>query len=188
MKGLSPQIQKTLAFGILGSVLLLIWQIAVDPVLDIWDNSGSGVTRQEQLLNTYRSAIDNDGQWTALLKKTQQAPYNNIFLSESDPDLAAARLQQDVKSITEASHGEIRSIQVLPTGKDHGLARAGVRVAFSVPLVRMADLLKAYTAARPFLYADSLQISADNGGADAKKPVLLRVTCKLYAYLKPAAP
>jgi hypothetical protein len=181
--------RRLLALAILAAGILLVWTIVLGPVFDVWSNAAAATGRSARLLAAYRKTIDDAPRSTALLHDIETGPYAGFFIDASDPDLAGTKLQQTIKQLTEAATGEIRSIQVLPPGKDHGLSYVSVRTSFSISVMQLKELLEKYDEDRPTLFVDNLVITAPETIPTAEaKPVLLSVNCTLSAYLRPVAP
>lgn len=180
-------LRRGAALGILAAGLLLLWSITVSPALELWDKAGSDSTGSGRLLATYQKSIRDEPQWAALLKTMQTG--GDLYIDSADPDLAAAKLQQNIKRITEAAHGTIKSMQVLPAGKDQGLQRVGVRLSFTIPFERITEVLAEYDKERPYVFLDNLLMTAPSGNRDTGgAPPLLSVNCDFYSYLRPAIP
>jgi general secretion pathway protein M len=189
MTSLSLPVRRFAAVAILAVMALLVWEFVMDPIAGLWNEAANANARSAHLLAAYRKAVDDQPQWAALSEKMRQAPYADAFTDTSDPDLAAGKLQQKAKQLTEAAQADIHSIQVLPASKDRDLQRAGVRISFSVPIAHLAEVLAKYDADRPYLYVDNLVITApENSQSSAKTPPQVSVSCNLFSYLKPAVP
>jgi general secretion pathway protein M len=188
MSALSLPVRRFAALGLLAIGVLLLWEMAISPVVDLWDRMGNDNASSSRLLAAYQKIIRDEPAWAALLEHMQEEPYADLFIDSDDPDLAAARLQQQIKQVTEASHGNIGSIQILPAGKDQALQHVGVRVNFTIPLKQIAHVFEAYDKDRPYVFVDNLLITAPEGMPNTGTEPLLSVNCDLYSYVRPITP
>ncbi|MGB9154824.1 MAG: type II secretion system protein GspM [Alphaproteobacteria bacterium] len=186
---LSLPVRRFAALSLLAIFLFLLWEIIVSPISGFWDKTGSDNARSVRLVDAYRKSIHDQPHWAALLQQMQEGKYANVFLEGGNTDLASAKLQENVKHLTEATGGVVSSIQVLPPIKQNDLQRLSVRVSFSIPVEHLADLLGKYDEARPYLFLDNLIVTAPEGDQNSgTKPVQLTVNGELSAYLNPVTP
>lgn len=82
------------------------------------------------------------------------------YLKSAAPALAAAELQELVKSILDANGGKLNSIQILPH-KDEGLYRqVAVTLQLTAPLSALKAVLYRLESTRPYLFIDNFSVRA----------------------------
>ena len=82
------------------------------------------------------------------------------YLPQSAPSLAAAELQQRVKSVVEAVGGTLRSTQALPPTEEGGAVKVTVSAAMTGDTESLRKILYELESQTPLLFVDNLDVSA----------------------------
>ena len=85
------------------------------------------------------------------------------YLKSASPALAAAELQELVKSVLETNGGKLNSIQILPH-IDEGLYRqVAVSLQLTAPLSALKVMLYTLESARPYLFINNFSVRSPIG-------------------------
>lgn len=82
------------------------------------------------------------------------------FLPPAPPALAAADLQQRVKSLVEGAGGNLLSVQALPVVEEGGVVRVAVGVTVQGDVGMLQKTLHGLESQVPLLFVDNLEVSA----------------------------
>jgi general secretion pathway protein M len=177
MNRLPPLASKALALLVL---LLVVALLVAAVALPVWLFN----VRYDSALEDATSKLDRyariAGMREGLQKKIVEVKAlaaNHHFLKSASPALAAAELQEQVKTIIEASGGKVNSVQILPH-KDEGLYRQ-VTVSFQLTssLPTLKKLLHGLESARPYVFIDNFSARSSQGygarNATAPEPDLI---------------
>ncbi len=82
------------------------------------------------------------------------------YLPQSAPSLAAAELQQRVKTVVEAAGGTLRSTQALPPAEEGNAVKVTVSAAMTGDTESLQKILHALEAQTPLLFVDNLDVTA----------------------------
>ena len=112
-------------------------------------------------------------------------------LVAGDTEAAAqAALQREIKSLVEASGGEVRSSLVLPSERTQGLSAIAVQYELSLPVTKLRDLTYAIESHLPYFFISDTNFSAPpSWPSDAKAaPPRIEVRWTVRAYRWSGAP
>ncbi len=188
IRRLSPMQSRILAVLLALLVLAVVVRVLVVPVWTTYSDNRDAIeqvedsiTRFSRLstqLDTLQSAV------TSLVETDELARY--VLAQESEP-LAAAALQERVKSAVTNSGGKLTSTQVLPTEVDQGFKRIIVNVRMAVSMDALQRALYALENDLPYLLADNIVIlSRSNRKRRRPTDVVdqLDVRLNLYGYMR----
>ncbi len=82
------------------------------------------------------------------------------YLPQSAPALAAAELQQRIRSVVEAAGGTLRSTQALPPVEEGNTVKIAVSVTLTGDTDNLKKILYDLEAQTPLLFVDNLEVSA----------------------------
>ena len=82
------------------------------------------------------------------------------FLPPAPPALAAADLQQRVKSLVEGAEGTLLSIQALPVVEEGGMVRVAVSAVLQGNVDALQKVLHSLESQVPLLFVDNLEVTA----------------------------
>ena len=186
---LTPRASRLLALGILAALLLLAFFGFVSPLLDAYRQAGAASEQYRAALeHTRNTGSDLAGLRAELahLKEHQASAVG--FMQGSNPSLAAADLQNRIKSSVEAARGELRSTQILPARDEGAFRRISIRGQIAVNMAALQRVFYDLESATPFLFLDNVEIRsrpARRSTSPDDDPVL-EVRFDLYGYMRRA--
>jgi general secretion pathway protein M len=184
---LPPMVSRALALAILISVIGFFWFGAIQPLLDIYGNTQFSIERNTTMLARYRqvaSALQQRQSKLALLKQ-QQATAGG-FLRGTSETLVGAEIQNRIKTLAEAAHGELKSTQILPVQEDGKFRRITVRGQMSLGLEAAQRLFYGLESNTPMLFLDNVNIRARSESrrqSEATDEPILDVRFDVYGYM-----
>lgn len=166
--------------GVVRGLLVPVWAAYAgnrDAIIQIEDS----IVRYSRLstqVDALKSAV------AALVETDELARY--VLAQKSEP-LAAAALQERVKSAVTKSGGTLTSTQVLPTELEQGFKRIIVNVRMSVSIDALQRVLYVLEKDLPYLLADNIVILSRGNRKRRRRPEaqdLLDVRLNLYGYMR----
>ncbi|TFH50536.1 MAG: hypothetical protein E4H01_02125 [Lysobacterales bacterium] len=182
--------RRILAVLLVLLVLAVAVRVLVVPVWTTYAGNRDAIDQIEDTITRYSrlsTQLDDLQSTVASLVQTDElARY--VLAQESEP-LAAAALQERVKSAVTNSGGTLTSTQVLPTEVDQGIKRIIVNVRMAVSMDALQRALYALENDLPYLLADDIVILS-RGNRTRRNPTdavdLLDVRLNLYGYMRDA--
>lgn len=185
---ISPGLQRALALAILAALVAAAIGLVVVPVLAAYSDARASIERQHDILEHARAAGLDPDALRAELARLKQRPRSPVGLIESaNESLAAAALQERLKSTIAAAHGELRSTQTLPSHLEGQYRRVAVRGQTTVKLAGLQRVLYDLESATPLLFLDNVEVrtvpdqSARGGVVENPN---LDVRFDLYGYMR----
>jgi general secretion pathway protein M len=155
-------LSRTLALALLALALLGGFRLVVAPLLAAFQDNASRIEQAEGLLQRYLALAEQRQAMSDRLAAQQELAASAAGYLEGPSDaLAAAQLQDRVKSVVEGAGGELRSTQILPAVAvegDDGIRRAALRVQFAVTIAGLAETLYELESGQPYLLIDQLSV------------------------------
>jgi general secretion pathway protein M len=191
VRPLPPVASRLLALLILVGALALAYLGAVQPLIDDYQATGSATEdMQAALLRFQRVAAEVPARRAQLAALRQRQAASEGFLQGTNDALVAAQIQNRVKALTEAAHGELKSTQVLPVQDEGKYRRISIRVQLTVDLPAAQRLLYGVETASPLLFLDNLDMRAhladrrrDRGNASSDDS-MLDLRFDVYGYVR----
>ena len=186
---LTPRASRTLALGILLALLLLAFFGIVSPLLGAYQQASSSAAQYRAALNHTRNAGSNLAGLRAELDRLKAHQASAVgFMQSSNPSLAAAELQNRIKSSVEAARGELRSTQILPSRDEGAFRRISIRGQIAVNTAALQRVFYDLESATPFLLLDNVEIRARPArrSTGAEDDPILEVRFDLYGYMRRA--
>ena len=140
---------------------VVIWRIAVTPLLDLHRDLDEHLERSQGLLQRYRSLGSQEAEVKSALQrlKEESAPEDLIYNSQN-VNSAATLLQQKLGEIVAASGGQIRAARVEVKPKTANYQPFAVNLTFATSTVGLTKLLHQLETLRPIVFVDSVFIQA----------------------------
>ncbi len=191
---LSPAMSRILALALTVGLLGAVYSLAVEPVLDAHRGYAETIERSRELIRRYgrigatRASLERQ---LAELRKRSRSTSGHI--EAKSMTLAAAQLQNRVKSIVTRNGGAIRSLQTLPPRKERDLERISIRIQMTADLEQLQKILHAFETERTYLFLDDVNIRRKNTRRSRRRrknkepPVddrLLTVRMNLYGFAR----
>jgi general secretion pathway protein M len=183
---LSPAASRTLALAILVALLALGYFGVAQPVLDAYDETRIAIAQHRLVLEHIRESGRNLTELEAELARLKAHQASAVgFMQSANGSLAAADLQNRIKSSVEAAHGELRSTQILPARDEGAFRRISVRGQVAVSMPALQRLFYELESATPFLFLDNIEIhSRPRRGVGPDDDPTLEVRFDLYGYMR----
>ncbi len=186
---LSPRASRALALAILGGLgLLVVFGIAL-PLLDTYDQAWNSVERNRAAIAHIGQSAPRPARLEAELARLKERQASAVgFMQSANGSLAAAELQNRIKSSVEAARGELRSTQILPPRDEGVFRRISIRGQIAVNTAALQRVFYELESASPFLFLDNIEIHARPArrGAGSEDDPVLEVRFDLYGYMRRA--
>lgn len=185
---------RLLALALLAAVPILAYAFVVGPVIAAYRDAGEAITQAQRLLQSYRERAEQRPQLAQLLAdQEERAGSITGYLEAVDDALAAAELQDRVKSVVEEAGGDLRSAQSLkvePVEAVPGVRRAGLKVRFAADIDSLAAILYELETGEPYLFVEGLSIREPRRQRrrrdEPEQAPELDVVIDLYGYMRDA--
>jgi general secretion pathway protein M len=155
-------ISRVLALLLLAAAPVLAYLLVVEPVIAAYRDAGEAIAQAQKLLQSYRERAEQRPQLAELLAaEEERAGDVTGYLAAVEDALAAAELQDRVKSVVEDAGGSLRSAQSLKVEAVEavaGVRRAGLKVRFTADTESLAAILYELETGEPFLFVEALSI------------------------------
>ncbi|MGH6942671.1 MAG: type II secretion system protein GspM [Geminicoccaceae bacterium] len=184
-------LSRTLAVVLLGAALLGAYGLIVAPVLAAYEDAEQRIEQARALLARYVALAEQRPALAERLAEQQErAASAPGYLQGPSDALAAAQLQDRVKSVVEAAGGKLRSTQILPAkpaDADPAIRRTALRVQFVVTIEGLTKTLYALETGQPYLLTDELTVHEQRVRRRRNAPDLqptLDVSLEVFGYLR----
>ena len=183
--------RRLTALAILFAVVAAVWLAVIQPVADAFATQSAEIDDLHSQLALYRTRIALkpivEVQLAAL--KEHEASSTGLIAGNS-PELAAANIQNAVKTLIESDGGQIRTAQNLTPTTADGFQRIEIQYEASVPMARLKHMAYRIETGVPFLFLDAVDLRApenwQNAGVALDPPPLdVRWTVHGYRWTGP---
>ena len=188
----SSLLSRTLALVILALALLGGARLVVAPLLAAFQDNASRIEEAEVLLQRYRALAEQRPTMADRIAAQQELAASAAgYLQGPSDALAAAQLQDRVKSVIEGAGGELRSTQILPAQPlegDLGFRRTTIRVQIVVSVEGLAAILYELETGQPYLLIDDVTVRQERvrrrRRSEPESEPMLDVNLELFGYLR----
>lgn len=146
---------------------------------------------QERLEQLQRMAASREPLQQSIAKIQLDRGITMQYLPQSTASVAAADLQQRVKTIVEAAGETLRSTQVLPTVEEGNIVKVTVSVSLTGDANSLLKILYNLEALTPLLFVDNLEVTGreirprlPNGRVANYGRIQLNVQFEVAGYLR----
>lgn len=158
---LSPPLSRALAVAILIGVVGGLYYGIVRPIADSYGATRASIEQlQDNLMRYQRAARDLAPRQAELAALKQRQSAQDGFLQGANDTLVAAQIQNRIKALADATKGELRSTQVLPSQDEGKLRRITVRGQMSTTLSGALRVFHGLESASPLLFLDNVDMRA----------------------------
>jgi general secretion pathway protein M len=183
-------LSKALALTLLIMVILLGYQVILQPTLDLYRNNQAKISQSRDLLHRYRQLAaqrDSVAENLATMREDQDLLVG--YINEASDALAAAEIQDSASKAITSSGGEMKSVQTTAAqslDEQQGTRQIGLKFQFSATIDGLASALYELETADPYLFVDSLKVTtpgsqhASRGAAVEPK---LDVRIEVFGYM-----
>jgi len=184
---LSQATRRFIALLLVFSIVAVIFVVAVFPVWRIYAQDRAAIPEYRDQIERFSQIAGKREALEAAAGRLESArAQTTSLLPEQTATLAAASLQERVKSAVTRSGGRLISSQVLPVSNDDRFSRIGVGIRVSTPIDSLREILYALESEEPHMVIDNLMIIArQKRGKDRERSVQsdLDVRFNLYGLM-----
>jgi general secretion pathway protein M len=184
-------LSRTLAVVLLGIVLLGAYRLVIAPLVTTYRDGQSRIEQAKELLQRYEALAEQRSLLAERLAEEQERAASAAgYLTGPSDALAAAELQDRVKSVVEGAGGELRSTQILPAEEleaDLGFRRTALRVHFVVTIDGLEETLYELETGQPYLIIDEVTVRQERARRRRSEPQaqpMLDVSLELFGYVR----
>ncbi|MFT5444988.1 MAG: general secretion pathway protein M [Gammaproteobacteria bacterium] len=160
---MSQGFQRTLAVALLVLIFVLVWRGALRPAWQQWSLGAQQVEQQRDLTARLRAMAGSREQFSRALTEARAASGVDAALMDfASVTLAAARLQQDVKSLVEATGGSVVSSQPVNAPSQGPFARAQLSVRLLINGQALQRVMHTLETQRPVVLIEDIMILIRN--------------------------
>ena len=184
-----PRVQRRILAVLL--LLVAVGAVARLMALPIWttfSDNRDAIAQTEDNIARYSRLSTRVEALRSIVDELEQADNLDryVFSQESEP-LAAAALQDRIKSVVTNSGGTLTSTQVLPTVAEQGFKRVIVNVRMAVSVDALQRVLYGLENNLPYLLTDDVVILSRGAGKRRRKATAvdaLDVRFNLYGFMR----
>ncbi|GMQ76355.1 MAG: hypothetical protein BMS9Abin01_1629 [Gammaproteobacteria bacterium] len=186
-----PRVQRRiLALLLLLVCVAVVVRLLVVPIWSTYIGNRDAIARIEDSIARYsRLSAQVEALRSAVGELEQSDDLARFVLAQESEPLAAAALQERVKSVVTSSAGTLTSTQVLPTKPEQGFKRIIVNVRMAVSMDALQRVLYELENDLPYLLVDDIVIlsrTARKRRRTTQAVDLLDVRFNLYGYMRDA--
>lgn len=183
----SPSLQRAAALAILAALAAAVTIGVVAPLVSSYRDAARTVARERAVIGRAQAAgLDRPALEAELARlRADRGPVPGALRSANE-SLAAAALQNRLKAAIDAAHGELRSVQALPSHRDGAFRRITIRGQARLKIAGLRDAVYALETATPYLFIDDLEVDAhadQSGRPGAGEDPNLDVRLDVSAYM-----
>ncbi len=186
-----------LSFLILVGLVALVYAACVRPALTYYQDKQAELETQQERLQRYKNVANQKDTLIPFYKKQINQSSDTVnFMPVMAPSLAAAKLQEQIKSLLEKNHGQLISTQPIPAQAEDVVTPITIKVHIKSNTDALLHVLHDLESKRPLTFIENLQIQSV-GGSNRKnnrsknqniKPLNTRFDLKVYMLNKEANP
>jgi general secretion pathway protein M len=184
-------LSRTLAIVLLGIALLGAYRLIIAPLVIAYRDGQSRIAQAKELLQRYEALAEQRSLLADRLAEQQERAASAAgYLTGPSDALAAAELQDRVKSVVEGAGGELRSTQILPAEEleaDLDFRRTTLRVHFVVTIEGLEETLYELETGQPYLIIDDVTVRQERARRRRSQPrdqPRLDVSLELFGYVR----
>jgi hypothetical protein len=153
--------QRLLALGLLLLALGVVWLVVIEPVADAFAEQQDGIDQSHQMLAAYARRIALRPIVEARLNELKSHQTSNTGLIDgTSAELAAANVQNLVKTLIESEAGQVHSAQNLPPVTVDGFQRIDIQYDVSLPMTHLKTAAYRIETSTPYLFLDGIDLRA----------------------------
>lgn len=160
MMRLTPKQSKAAALAILALLVLVVIAAVALPLRLLNLRYDAAVDDAATRLTRYSRVVGMRDGLQAKAAQVKVLEASRHFLKSASPTLAAAELQELVKTIMDENGGKLNSFSPLAYKDDGAYRQITVALQLNAPLSAIKATLYALESARPYLFVDNLSIRA----------------------------
>lgn len=181
-------VSRGLALALLIFVVWCTWLFLINPVVAAWWSDDEYWDRSIRLLTGYsRNGAAQPALQDTFAKLQQSIASQPGYFQGGDVNVAAAKLQSDVKRLVEAGSGEIKISQLLPASSVEGFRKIGIRVEFLADTEGLQRIFYDIETSNPAMFFDAINIRGSdvpNAEPATKQGSKLTIRCEVYGFMR----
>ena len=135
---LSPMVSRGLALAILVALVLLAFTGIVQPLLETYGTARAAAEQMRTAIAHAERVGRNPAELKTELAQLKERQNSTVgFLRGFNEPLAAAELQDRLKTIVESARGELRSTQILPARDEGKVRRISIRCQIQADITEL---------------------------------------------------
>jgi general secretion pathway protein M len=187
---ISPPLRRIAAFALLLAAAGALVFGVIQPLIETYADAKATVVRERAAMERARiTGLDTAVLQAELARLKQRQTSATGLVPATNESLAAAQLQDRLKSTLEAAHGELRSTQILPARTEGRYRRVTIRAQAAARITALQHVLYSLESAPPFLFLDNVEIRArpdQSGRSGAAEDPNLEIRLDLFGYMRAA--
>ncbi|MFP3867526.1 MAG: type II secretion system protein GspM [Desulfobacteraceae bacterium] len=179
--------QRRLAWGLGGLVLFLVVVFGIIfPLIDMKNKWAQELERKQLMLRHYQDLLAEQSKvaQTHQALKAALTQAEAKFLSGGNPAMAAADLQEILKTLTSDQDLKLTSINVLASREAGPYLEIPVQVQLSANIEQLLKFLYYLEHHQKLLYLTQLEINAARSHVQSQRPGVLRVSMEIAGVIK----
>ncbi len=181
-------LSRALALALLAAVCISAYAFVAQPIWARYESYRQSSVQSKELLAGYqRIGATAAALQTELIDLRSRQVVGGGYLAGASGSLAAAELQNHVKSIVSSAGAELRSTQILPLSDSGAVRRVGIRVQLPAQIGSLQRIAYALEGGKPYLFIDNVDIrrrKARKRAVAPEKEVDLEIRLDLYGYMQ----
>jgi general secretion pathway protein M len=159
-RALPPAASRASAVGLLLLVLFSMYMLLVRPYLDAFTESRQRIVDLQYQLARYQAMIDRRDDLNQRIEQLRALPqFTDLLLPETAPNLAAAALENRVKSALAQRQGRMISMQMVPTSQTpQGLMPVTITIDAQGTIETVQSLFHALESGSPLLFLENVAL------------------------------
>lgn len=184
---LSPQARRAVALAILVGVLVIVWSLAVWPLIRLAGDRQADIAVLSGRLNHLHALIARKPGLDRRLHVVQaRLVKEGGFWTGASAPAIAAEVQDRLRAVVAASGGRIKSASEASEAAERGFRKITVRFRIEGTLDTLQRTLGAIDTTRPSLFVDRFIVSAPASPSDGSHPPILDLDLDVAGYMRGA--
>jgi general secretion pathway protein M len=186
---LSPPASKALALALFFGLLAVAYFGVIQPIVGSRIDQQAEIARLESSLARYqRIAAQRTSREAELAELKRRAADADGLLRGANETLMAAAIQNRIKALVDAAHGELKSMQIMPPQADGPLRRITVRGQIAMTVEAAQHVFYELEGGEPVLFLDNVGIRSREEARRRRErgdDGMLEVHLDVYGYAQP---
>lgn len=173
-----------LALSLLSIAIFLIFLVLIMPGFDLWQTLAEEARTRQNQADGYRRLIERQSEITQnIARRRRELAQTSDYIVETDPAIAAALAQRDLRALAETSGVNVLTTLALPPTSAEGFTAVKFQMGITGPLRPLRDFIYAIEAEQPRLIVDLLVLRPEAASpAEAENPSY-EMTLELHGYM-----
>lgn len=189
---MSVDVRRIAAIAILIAILALTYVGLVGPVIGLHRNLDNEISESRDHIARFAVGLGREEETeTRLADLHRQLAAGGLHIDGASHAIAAAELQNMVRTVIADSGGIVQSIQILPPDTTGPIERIPLRVELTATTEDLVGILYRVEGAKPYLFVDDIEIQGRppvQHGRNEPAESALVIRFEVSAYLRPSLP